>query len=234
MEQADSLWLLPQLRTAVPAATAKPITWMPSAWFGTGLAIAVWGTREDGSSAEEEPVRLHQKTASGPAFHPAQNPVKQQKLLLVSTSHQSSATTNTREVLRQAFAAMPSPSTVLPALQSQTVTVSHRWCHALWLVKLPLTPVGILKTCSLWNLIVIYDYHWLYTFLIDPKERFNSQGLQLLEISAFVKWKEPLQLLLIWNYSDSVLLSTILLSLPQVNCSDISLMTYHKLCNCVQ
>lgn len=86
MEQADSLWLLPQLRTAVPAATAKPITWMPSAWFGTGLAIAVWGTREDGSSAEEEPVRLHQKTASGPAFHPAQNPVKQQKLLLVLKS----------------------------------------------------------------------------------------------------------------------------------------------------
>lgn len=44
------------------------------------------GTTEDGSSAEEELVRPHRKTASGPTFQVAGNPAKQQKLLLVLRS----------------------------------------------------------------------------------------------------------------------------------------------------
>lgn len=78
MEEADSL------ATAPAFAPAKLITCMHSAWFGTRLAITQVG--EEGSSVEEEFVRLRKKTASGPAFQAAGNPAKQQKLLLVLKS----------------------------------------------------------------------------------------------------------------------------------------------------
>lgn len=98
---------------AVAAARAKPIKCRHSAW-----SITVWGNREDGSSAEEELVGLHQKTASGLTSQAAGN-LQNSKSSCWCLNH-SSAITNTREVLRQAFAAMLSPSTVLSTLQSQT------------------------------------------------------------------------------------------------------------------
>lgn len=160
---------------AVAAARTKPIKCRHSAWSGTEVAITVWGNREDGSSAEEELVGLHQKTASGLTSQAAGNPAKQQKLLLVLKpfiSHHKYKRSTQAGICSNALS---KHCAVHPAVSNRL------WqCHTGGVMlpgwqSLLLTPLGILKTCSLWNLIVIYDYNLLYTFLIDPpQKRFNS------------------------------------------------------------
>lgn len=129
--------------------TAKPSTFTRSARFGTGLTARQFGEPAPWLRKRLKDCTKH--TVLWSALHVDHPPCETVKRLLMLKAliscHTCRRSTRSMHFQQYQLATLCRPLCSL----KQTMTVSHRYGYVLWLLQLALTPVGILKTHSLFE-----------------------------------------------------------------------------------